>query len=269
MLFSIRFLFLVFILSHTISCSETEAPPPFDGKIIDVVPASGGAQRRIRITSNSAFSTAAGGNVVKINSAQAFIVIATADVIEFRVPNNATTGPITVTADGNTMTGPIFTFIPIPTTVYHARYKRNGTQVSVSAIADGLSYGNLSCPSHAMPDVGNANFTVIFCPTQELSAGSVETLKGTKAAKTTLAGNTPGLSIAIKHNDQQYSTHANTGGVFDVTITDVKYRSSHSEADVYEFYGTFTVDVSNPIGGTYSLTEGEFIVALDVPPMFK
>lgn len=86
------------------STPEPEEPPT----ISSITPDSGPVGTQVTISGTN-FSTTASSNSVTINGVSATVNSATATSIVFTIPENATTGNVVVTVNGETVTGPRFT----------------------------------------------------------------------------------------------------------------------------------------------------------------
>lgn len=108
----IRIKYLTIVLHFFIiySCSKND-PPATQGlpTITSISPTSGGVNTIVTINGSN-FSSNAFGNVVTINGKPATIVNGSNNTITVSVPPGAGSGPIIVTVNNNTATGPIFTY---------------------------------------------------------------------------------------------------------------------------------------------------------------
>lgn len=100
---------ILFSLLWIAGCNDDDEPAvPVTPTITAISPESGPVGTQVIITGTN-FSTTASENTVTFNDVAANVTSATALRIETIVPANATTGPVKVTVNGNTVTGPEFT----------------------------------------------------------------------------------------------------------------------------------------------------------------
>lgn len=84
--------------------------PAGDPSINSINPASGPYGTQVSIDGNY-FAAAAGGNKVEFNGKTATVTTASVNKLVVTVPKGAGTGPVTVTVNGKTVTGPAFTYV--------------------------------------------------------------------------------------------------------------------------------------------------------------
>jgi hypothetical protein len=108
-------LLLIAICFTACKKNKDEEPAPIAPlAITSFTPTSGGEGATVIITGMS-FSTTAADNIVKFNGTTATVSAATATQITTTVPANATTGKITISANGKTATSATdFTFLTTP-----------------------------------------------------------------------------------------------------------------------------------------------------------
>lgn len=99
----------------TSNAFEFTVTVPIIPTITSIDPASGGVDDIITITGTD-FSTTPEDNEVSFNGAIATVTESTATTIKAIVPETATTGDVTVTVDGETSNGVMFTFVGIQIT---------------------------------------------------------------------------------------------------------------------------------------------------------
>ena len=88
----------------------TPNPPPVKTPaIVSAGPLTGGFTTQLTIIGKN-FSTDSAADVVKINGKQAIVLKANADTIIVSIPLAAGTGAVTLTINGTTVTGPVFTY---------------------------------------------------------------------------------------------------------------------------------------------------------------
>lgn len=82
-------------------------------EIYSVKPLSGGANTRVTVTGEG-FETLSAGNIVDFNGKQTTVLEATESTIVVLAPEEVSTGPLSVTINGQKITGPSFSVVPFP-----------------------------------------------------------------------------------------------------------------------------------------------------------
>ena len=114
---TLKYLFVAVISFPLLFCSKTDTIPPpppsppdnHTPSISSVHPVTGGYMTQIVISGKN-FSTDSLKDIVKVNGVNAVIVNARVDTIVAMVPLGAGTGPVTVTINGATTAGNVFTY---------------------------------------------------------------------------------------------------------------------------------------------------------------
>jgi hypothetical protein len=118
----------------------TPPPPP---TISSVAPLNADVNSLVFITGTN-FSTTPANNTVNFNGVQATVKTATATLLSVLAPAGGTTGTITVTTAGGTVTGPVFTYKKFTVYVLGSTasgfcYWKNGVRTDLPADANGLN----------------------------------------------------------------------------------------------------------------------------------
>jgi hypothetical protein len=93
---------------------KRSTPPAGALSIFNFTPQQGGPTTSVTILGQG-FSGTAASNIVKFNGSVANVLVASPTALLVTVPDTATSGPITVTVNGQTVaSGSNFTFLPIP-----------------------------------------------------------------------------------------------------------------------------------------------------------
>ncbi|MGD1893512.1 MAG: IPT/TIG domain-containing protein, partial [Cyclobacteriaceae bacterium] len=105
--------FIAFLLLLSCDESETTDPPPPEPEptITSISPTSGSVGDEVTITGTN-FSSTLNENTVTFNVAEAAVEVASATQLIVKVPEDATTGPVAVTVNEKTVSGPDFTIAP-------------------------------------------------------------------------------------------------------------------------------------------------------------
>ncbi len=130
----IRRLFVIIIVIQC-GCSKKDTPVKVNNvSITSISPASGEAGTLVTIKGAN-FAVSATDNLVKFNNDSATVLFAMDDSLVLIAPSNGTTGPVSVTVEGSTATGPVFSYIIDSVDVYAAapalgvEYWKNGEEI--------------------------------------------------------------------------------------------------------------------------------------------
>jgi hypothetical protein len=111
-----KFTFIVFIIAaFQFGCAKNDFKERVS--ISSISPSSGTANTRV-IIKGSNFSTNPEDNLVKFNNDSAVVVLASIDSLVVLSPPGGTSGPVSVSINGNMVTGPVFTYINDSIDVY-------------------------------------------------------------------------------------------------------------------------------------------------------
>jgi len=172
--------------------------------ILNVVPARGVAGATVTIYGQN-FSTTASGDTVMFNGVAATVVSASATALVVSVPSGVTTGPVSVTVNGSTVTSGTLNFtVPnLPTvTSLSPNFGYNGETVSVTVQGTNLA---------------NANFQ--FLGTAAIQVSNLSYSGSTQATFTATVGQGGGISVLLAGNDfGESSATANDANSFRVYL---------------------------------------------------
>ncbi|HUB79747.1 MAG TPA: IPT/TIG domain-containing protein [Bryobacteraceae bacterium] len=170
--------------------------------ILNVVPARGVAGATVTIYGQN-FSTTASGDTVLFNGVAATVVSASSTALVVSVPAGVTTGPVSVTVNGSTVTSGTLNFtVPnLPT---------------ITSISPNLGYdGQTVSVTVQGTNLANANFQ--FLGTAGIQVSSVSYTGNTQANFTATVGQGGGVSVLVAGNDFGQSTSvASNGNIFHV-----------------------------------------------------
>ena len=132
---SIAFAFLFFAQA----CNKGgDNPPPIAFAVTAISPTSGADGTSVTIT-GTGFSATTASNTVQFNGVAATVLSATATSITAIAPPGAGTGAISVTLNGQTATGPVFTYTVSPLTVTGINPATGGFNTTVTITGTGFS----------------------------------------------------------------------------------------------------------------------------------
>jgi len=103
-----QFLLIVTLIC---SCDKEDDAIPQNAAILNIEPIEGTADTLVKITGKN-FGNSKDGIIIEFNEETAEVVSVQPDLIEVRVPIDATTGKVTLTNDIGPIDGPIFKVIP-------------------------------------------------------------------------------------------------------------------------------------------------------------
>lgn len=246
-------------------CSSDKEP---DGPhIAKLTPDIGPIGTEVVITGKGMFGT--GGFKVKFNGVEAKIVGLKDDETEITVlaPNGGSTGPVTIVAANQELTGPTFTYDGEPTTKskYYVKFKANDSWIMYETGEPGYSTcGNCSCnsvPPQPFGDIDNA--TIEVCNEQNndwVTAADILALKN-KTLSFSSGYPHPMFRYDFKDSDLNSEDAVQVSGST-MTITDVISEPPFAGLKpVFRVVGTFSCKVAKSDGtGTINITEGKFAV---------
>ena len=178
---------------------KRSTPPPGALSIFNFTPQQGGPGTNVTILGQG-FSNTLASNIVKFNGGTAQVLVASATALLVTVPGTATSGPITVTVSGQTVSSDTnFTFIPIP----------NITSVSPRSVLTGTS--PITLPNFVVTGVGLTASAFSFVPTFAVPPITVN------SAAISTDGTSATLNITIS---------AGVGGAFTLVATNASGSSS-------------------------------------------
>lgn len=152
-----------------------ESPKPFlvYPSIREFSPLSGSAGVPVTISGYN-FSAVAADNIVSFNGTPATVTEASATSLKVSVPSGFTTGPVSVTVNGRTATGPVFSVAEPGAPIIYSVSPRSGPAGS-RVLITGTNFGT-SAGANTVKFAGNATATVVSAtPTQlvvEVPAGA-------------------------------------------------------------------------------------------------
>lgn len=115
------------IIASQLGCSKNPENLVSNVSIISISPSSG-APGTVVVIKGSNFALDVSDNLTKFNNDSALVLSASMDSLVVVAPIKGTSGPVTVTVDGITATGPVFTYI------------NDSVDVYVAAPANGVEY---------------------------------------------------------------------------------------------------------------------------------
>jgi sugar lactone lactonase YvrE len=168
--FRIKFIILfATFFCFIVSCSNKEnVQPPSPSNpspiITNFSPANGVAGDQIVITGSN-FGLSTSGNIVKFNNTAATVVSASANQLTVTVPNGATTGKITITANGQTATSASDFVIIIPPTIsgFIPTIGKPGDQI----IINGTNFNTVA--ANNLVSINGTNSTVVNALSTQLT----------------------------------------------------------------------------------------------------
>ena len=143
-----RWLFVV-VIGMQAACSKNNTPGIVNNvSIISISPSSGPAGTVVTIKGTN-FGASVSDNLTKFNNDSAVVLFASDDSLVVIAPPNGTTGSITVTVEGTTATGPVFSYTIDSVDVYAVapawgvEYWKNGEEIFLepTQINTGGAYG--------------------------------------------------------------------------------------------------------------------------------
>jgi hypothetical protein len=118
-------------VGNILQVNRGTSPAPGSLAILNFTPQQGGPGSSVTILGQG-FSSTASSNTVKFNGTAATVVSASPTTLLVTVPGTASSGPITVTANGQTATsGSSFTFIPFPNKIRSPASRYSMLQLSL------------------------------------------------------------------------------------------------------------------------------------------
>jgi IPT/TIG domain len=250
---------ILFILGN---CSKDDDPvtdPLFN--ITSITPESGSVGTAVGIV-GVGFSVEASENIVKFNGIEANVLTANETTLAVLVPENATTGVVTVTTAGKTATGPEFTVTePTPGQTYYITFKANGTtKVFESSNPGYQSCGQCACSyMPVLNDVRNANVSVCNDDNDWVTAADILGWNGDKFTFGT--SSFPVASFGFTEASEYYGTENvsdQTGS--EVNITNVVADGNFAGKPMYKVTGNFKCKVAKSGGATVTITDGTFVI---------
>lgn len=123
------------IIASQVGCSKNDIPEIVNNvSIISISPSSGPAGTVV-VIKGANFAVNVSDNLTKFNNDSAVVLSASDDSLVVVAPPKGTSGPVTVTVEGSTATGPVFTYIIDSVDVYAAApaygvvYWKNGEEI--------------------------------------------------------------------------------------------------------------------------------------------
>lgn len=203
-------------------------------------------------------------NVVTFNGTPTDVQLGSLTELAVVVPSGCTTGAVTVTNAGKTVTGPVFT-IKEPTEVtkaYFIKFKMNGVvKIFEEGNPGNQSCGNCACASMpVLSDSRSASLVTCNADNDWVTAADIQSWNGDKVL---FSGNTFPISyFSFKENDIDYSSEYvsdQTGS--EVNITSVVADGEFFGLKQFKVTGNFKCKVSKSDGmGVASITEGTFVM---------
>lgn len=136
-------IFIFFILLSSIQCNKIEDPfYKYELAIEKISPTGGLAGTEITIT-GTGFSTVIKENIVKFNGKEADVTKSTPTLLMAKAPAGGTTGAVTVTVNGNTVEGPVYTYLaPDQPQIISVSPEVGWDYTINSVIINGKNFGN-------------------------------------------------------------------------------------------------------------------------------
>lgn len=123
------------IIASQAGCSKPDTPVIVNNVSIISISPSSGRGGTVVVIKGANFAANAADNLTKFNNDAAIVLSASPDSLVVTAPLNGTSGPVTVTVEGSTATGPVFTYINDSVDVYAAApafgvvYWKNGEEI--------------------------------------------------------------------------------------------------------------------------------------------
>jgi len=247
---------IVFLLNN---CSKDEDDPVDSSFNISAITPESGWEGTVVAITGVGFSINAEENIVKFNGVEAEVEIASETGLVVTVPAGATTGKITVTRDGKTANGPVFTITtPTVTETYYIKFKADGVLKIFQTSNPGYqSCGNCACSG--VPPLASSSADVSICNDDNdwVTAAHIQGWNGDKILFT---GSFPLANFSYSVGDDYYSSEyvANQTGS-EVNITAVAADVDFVTKKQFKVTGNFKCKVATDGGATINITEGTFV----------
>jgi|GEM_PF-5906803 len=250
---------LLFILGN---CSEENEPNDPLFNIESITPVSGPVGTTIEIV-GIGFSSIVSENVVKFNGIEANVILANDTMLTVLVPEDATTGGVTVTTAGKTTKGPEFTVTePTPTLTYYISFKANGTTKVFETSNPGYqACGQCACSDIPVTNqVRNANVSVCNASNDWIIASDIQGWNGDSFAFNTASF--PTASFEFTEAGVYYTTEIVSDQTdSELNITNVVADGNIGSKLMYKVTGNFKCKVAAEFeGATVTVTDGTFVV---------
>ncbi|MEP7232922.1 MAG: IPT/TIG domain-containing protein [Ginsengibacter sp.] len=125
----------VIIIAAQVGCTKNDIPLKVKNVAIISISPSSGRAGTVVVIKGANFAADVSDNLMKFNNDSAMVLSASDDSLVVVAPLKGTSGPVTVTVEGITATGPVFTYINDSVDVYAAApafgvvYWKNGEEI--------------------------------------------------------------------------------------------------------------------------------------------
>jgi hypothetical protein len=254
---------VVAVLSN---CSKDEDEPETGSVKILAIDPDKGQVGTLVVISGSGFSIDDTENTVKFNGVEADVQLSSTTSIAVTVPSGTTTGAVTVTTGGKTVTGPVFTLEESPQEVseaYYLKFKANGTVKIFEAGNPGFqSCGQCACCYlPVLSDDRNSSLNICNDNNNWITAAHIQSWNGDKILFNN-GGVFPEAEFSFTENGIYYSTgNAADQTGSEVNITSVVADGEYLGLKAYKVTGNFKCKVnSSDEMSPFTITEGTFVI---------
>jgi hypothetical protein len=197
---------------------------------------------------------------VKFNGVQGDVILAYSNFLGVSIPDNATSGKITVQVGNDMITGPDYT---IEGPQYHIKFKAAGISKTFEACSPGYQSTTM-CGTGSVPFADedydpHAEISVCDNVVDKVTAAVIESWAGDKF----LFGDAnPAASLRFFENQIEYASHyASSQAGSELIITTITREPANEDNQVaYKITGTFKCNVATVTGDDIAITEGEFVI---------
>jgi hypothetical protein len=258
-----KFLTLLIILI-VLGCSDNESESDI---VIKMVSHTTGTSGRLIVIGGNGFASGIDGNKVTINDQEAQIVLvekaptdsAYQTQISVIVPTSAGNGPIKLLTRGQTIVGPVFTYIIPPEITYFIEFKVDGILKRFEGLDNSFNHCS-SCVCMNLED--NIEWSGLkICFPSLVTPNMIESLKG-RELKLRDNAPLPNASFVYATKNEFYYSDVLDNLNSRLTVSTVEYHSSSLlSSNAYTVIGTFEgVIQSANSTSTILVTEGNYKV---------
>jgi hypothetical protein len=206
------------------------------------------------------FSEIASNNIVKFNGVQGEVILAYSNLLGVRIPDNASSGRITIQIGSEIVTGP--TYI-IAGPQYYVKFKADGQSKIFEACRPGYESTTIcgmgQVPFAQQDTDPHAGISVCNPEIDKVTAAVMESWNGDKFL---FMGEYPVAHFEFYENQIKFSSYnADSQTDSELIITDVTREPVDEDNQIaYKVKGTFKCNVATDTGEDIAITNGEFVV---------
>lgn len=258
--------FTLAIILLVLSCSDDESGSDI---VIKMVSHTTGTSGRLIVIGGNGFTNSIDGNKVTINDQEARIVLvekapkdsAYQTQISLIIPTSAGNGPIKLLTRGQTIVGPVFTYITLAEITYFIEFKVDGISKRFEGLDNSFNHCS-SCVCMNLDD--NIEWSSLkICFPSLVKPDMIESLKG-RELKLRDNALLPNASFVYATNNEFYDSDVLDNLNSTLTVSNVEYHSSACcffISDSYTVTGTFEgIIESTNSTSTILVTDGVFKV---------